>query len=268
MKAIRWGLAPLFGGLFAAGATATELTITIENPLGEGNFFFTPVWVAAHDGSFDVFTSGESAGNFDGLEEVAELGDTGPLSDRFSNSAAGTAGGQQATFASVAFGGDAPVYSPGENNTVMFDPGDATVNRYFSFASMVIPTNDLFFANGDPMAYELFNAAGEFQGPLVIEVLGTGVYDAGTELNDATAGAAFSANGGASIDETENISLFFSQAGAPGYLDSFLGSTTGNGATISETFGRDDVIARITIVPEPSSVLLLSLAGIGLLRRR
>ena len=48
---------------------------------------------------------------------------------------------------------------------------------------MIVPSNDAWASNGNPMAYPLTLADGEFQ-PLDVTVLGTDVIDAGTELND------------------------------------------------------------------------------------
>lgn len=252
--------------MFSAAAKAETIQIQVENTLPDGNFFLTPVWVAAHDGGFDSYDGGSPAPAF--LTPLAEDGITGDISAAFAASASGVAGGVDATITAVAAPGDAPVFSPGESTTFSLNVGDATVNRFFSYASMIVPSNDLFIANGNPVAHELFDAAGNFNGPIVISVLGGAVNDNGTELNDANGGAAFSANGGTSTDESENIRNFFTVADDSDYLASFIGSDTANGATISNAFGANDLVARITITPEPSSLTLLALAGLAALRRR
>ncbi len=48
---------------------------------------------------------------------------------------------------------------------------------------MVIPSNDAFIANDDPLAHEVFDAAGNFTGPITLTVLCSCVLDAGTEDN-------------------------------------------------------------------------------------
>ena len=253
-----------------SSAHAEVISVSIENTMGDDSFFFTPFWISASNGGFDSYSTGALASGFSGITEIAEGGNTGPLSSAFASSAAGTAGGTQATVTATAFDGDAPVFSPGESTTFNLDVGNASINRYFSFASMVVPSNDLFVGNDDAFAYEIFNAAGNFNGPLVIEIYGRDVNDNGTELNSATDGAAFSANGGNSIAESGVIRDFFTEISDGAYLDSFIGSNTANGATIGSGFGADDLIARITInqVPAPSSAVALLGGGLLMTRRR
>ena len=246
------------------------ISIHIENTSASDGFFFLPFWVAPHNGGFDSYDGGALASNFPGITEIAEGGNTGPISTAFDASAAGLAWGAQATQTAVSFAGDAPVFSPGESSTFTLDVGDSSVNRYFSYASMVIPSNDLFVANGNPFAHAIFDVDGNFNGPTVIEIYGRDVNDNGSEFNDATAGAAFSALGGDSISESENIRNFFTEGTDIAYLESFIGTGTANGSTIGSAFGRDDLIARITInqVPTPGGLAALALGGLVGVRRR
>jgi len=262
--------------LCAAGAVAMAgsavnaevISIQIENTGASDGFFFTPFWVSASNGGFDSYNTGEVAGGFPGITEIAEGGNTGPLSDAFSMSAAGLAGGVETTATAVAFGGDAPVFSPGESTIFDLDVGDSSVNRYFSFASMVIPSNDLFVGNDNPFSYAIFDMAGNFNGTTVIEIYGRDVNDNGSEFNSATGGAAFSANGGSSVSESGMIRDFFTESGDSAYLTSFIGSDTANGAMIGSAFGADDLIARITITQIPTPGGLAALIGGGLLMGR
>ncbi len=249
-------------------AQAEEVTITIENLMQKDSFFFTPFWAAVHNGGFDSYDPGTFASMWPGLTELAEEGDTGPIGDAFMMSAAGMAGGVQTTITAVSGMGDAPVFSPGESTSLTLNIGDATINRYFSYASMVVPSNDLFVANSNPTAYELFDAAGNFIGPVVIDIYGSSVNDNGSEVNNALGGAAFSANGGVGVDENELIRSFFTNPGDADYLSSFLGSQTGNGATINTTFQPGELIGRITIVPAPGALAAMSVLGLAFGRRR
>ena len=251
----------------ATPAFAADVQLTIKNEQGDGSFFFTPFWVGFHNGQFDSFDSGAVAPPT-GITEVAEAGDTSAITTAFMNSMAGMAGGVDTTVAAVAAMGDPPVFSPGESTTTSINIGDATVNRYFSFASMVIPSNDLFVGNDNPTAYQVFDNAGNFTGPVTIQLFGGSAYDNGSEVNDASGGAAFSANGGTSTDESNPVRSLFSDAGDAGYLASFLNSTTASGDTITSTFDDSTLIATITIVPEPASAALLALVGFAMTRRR
>jgi len=252
-------------GLAAHGEV---LSVQIENTSASDGFFFTPFWISAHNGGFDSFNTGELASGFPGITELAEGGDTAPISAAFSSSGAGVSGGAQATVTSVAFSGDAPVFSPGESTTFNLDVGNSMVNRYFSFASMAIPTNDLFVANDNPFSHMLFDLSGSFVGPTVIEIYGRDVFDNGSEVNSASGGAAFSANGGASASESELIRNLFTDPSDETYLSSFIGSDTANGATIGSAFGADDLVARITITQVPSPSGLAAIIGGGFLMGR
>ncbi len=221
------------------------IRVTVENVAQDDGFFFTPFWVAAHNGQFDVWSAGQMAGDFPGLEELAEGGDTVPISDAFSASMAGTAGGSQATIA--ASDTPPPVFSPGESAMFVLPVGESSINRYFSYASMVIPSNDLFVATSVPTTHELFDTNGEFLGPITIEIFGSDVVDAGTEVNDITGGAAFSALGGTAVDEANPLADLYDIDPAADFLSSVIGTETASGATVGSIFAAGELIARITI---------------------
>ncbi len=237
----------LFCCLGISGTTlpAQRLAVTIENTFEAGSFSLTPFWVAFHSGEFDVWTGGEMAGNFPGLEAIAEEGNTMPLSDAFSVSSSGSAAGVQATVTANTVA--PPVFSPGETARYIMDVGDATVNRYFSYASMVIPSNDLFVATSVPTTHEIFDSGGIYQGPLTIEIFGRDVVDAGTEVNDIMGGAAFSAIGGEPTDEMSPLADIYATDPGAEYLQSIVGTATATGQTVESFFGPDDLVARITI---------------------
>jgi len=263
---MRRAIAALAACGLAQGALAQEITITVENLLDPGNFSGTPFWLAAHNGGFDSYNHDELASGFPWLEALAEEGDTGPISTAFDNSAAGAAGGVQTTLVQP---DDAPVFSPGESASTTLNVGDPTVNRWLSFASMIVPSNDLFIGNDDPFTYEIFDAGGSFAGPLEILVFGRDVNDGGTEVNDAFGGAAFSVNGGTSVDENNPIRDFFTDPDDVAYLESFLGTDTIDGNTITSVFGPDDAMFRITVTPAPASAVALgALGALGTGRRR
>ena len=215
---------------------ADTLLISIENLSDSIGLANTPVWVAAHDGNFDVASLGETAADFGGLELIAEEGQTTELIARFS---ADGNGHQSVIAAPDGFPG-APVFEPGEIASGELTIDDTTSSPYFSFASMVIPSNDAFIANLDPLAYRLFDSAGDFLGPRSIVIYGSQIWDAGTELNDPSGGAAFSAAGGISADEDGVIARHLG-------LDGFVDTDLANGEILDRAFGANTPIARITI---------------------
>ncbi len=248
-------------------AQAAEVQITVENLAPSGGLFLTPLWFGIHDGTFDTFTVGQTATAVNAnIIPLAEGGDTGPLSTSFAAN-----GGVDGVIAPGSpFGPVGSAFAGSASSIVSV--ADPVSYRYFSFASMVIPSNDAFIGNDNPTAYELFDAAGNFTGPLTITVFGSQIWDAGSEVNDINGGAAFSALGGTSVDEDLPVVSHLNGAVNPG-LDAFLGTGFGPapvaGETLTAAFGSFTPIARITITPEPTSGLLFAaVAGLWGLRRR
>ena len=149
-----------------------KVTTTVTNLAPMQGTCQTPVWVGIHDGTFDVYDRDVPASP--ALERIAEDGTTGPLVEAFAASQGGVVDGVV---------GSKPI-CPGESATLSFEvlvkPG---AKQFFSYTSMVVPSNDAFLANGDPMAFKIFDEEGEFV-PVIFEDLGSDVLDAGTEMND------------------------------------------------------------------------------------
>ena len=240
----------------ATAASAAVVQITITNTQEAGGLYLTPLLSILHDGSFDAFDAGSAASPE--LEALAEEGMAGGLAGL-----ADAAGATTGVILSPGGFAGAPVIDPGETASIQLevDPTDA---RYFSFLSMVIPSNDIFIGNDNPMAYEIFDAAGAFTNLGPINVYATDAWDAGTEVN-TNFGAAFNAAGGAATDAAGLITrasdgLFF--------LD---GQSTAAGTTTSVGAGPN-LLASIEVseVPLPAGfpLLLAGLGGLGLMARR
>lgn len=251
------------GGLIALGlgagvAQAATIEISITNEQGSAGAFLTPLLSVFHDGSYDAFNAGEAASA--GVEAIAEEGNVAV--ERNGNAAAYT----NAVLANPAGFGGAPVIDPGETATIRIDLDPAT-DVFFSFLSMIIPSNDAFIGNDNATAYRLFDAAGSFTDLAPIEIVASNIYNAGTETDDGL-GAAFSANGGTSSDEN----------GVIGGIDlSYLeGTPTVAGTVFSDIPTGNDLVATITFtqinpapapVPLPAGLPLLA-GALGLLGLR
>lgn len=132
-----------------------------------------PVWIGIHDGRFDMFNQGSRAS--EGIEMIAEEGAAATLAEQFSITRGTMWDGNI---------GNGPI-CPGDKATLEFDIKiHAGVPYFFSYASMVLPSNDAFVANAMPRAYKVFNNNAKPLTPVTIIVMGTDVWDAGTELND------------------------------------------------------------------------------------
>jgi hypothetical protein len=236
----------------AASAGAATIRVTIRNLAPAGGTFLTPFWVGFNNGTFDLYDLGAPASL--AIERVAEDGDTAELMMDFAASGAGTA---QATIP-----GPAGPFAPGESTAVDFtvDPADP-MSRYFSYASMIIPSNDAFIANGNPLAFQIFDAGGNFLGANFV-VLGSMVNDAGTEVNDEVpANTAFfgqmTPNTGVTEGGVVMIHGGFLPPGSGGILDSPMFANADFTAP-----GYQAARISVELVPEPSTVMLV---GAGLL---
>ena len=243
-----------FAGL-ATAASAASVSVSITNEQGPNGVFLTPVLSIFHDGSYDTFDVGGIASP--GVEAVAEGGVvTQAVADA---QAAGAASGVITSPGGFA---GAPVVDPGETATLQFDLDPAS-DRYFSYLSMVIPSNDLFIGNPDQMAHEIFDIAGDFTDIGTIFIYSTDVWDAGTEENN-NLGAAFNAAGGDATDTTKRIT----QQGSLFFLS---GESTAAGTVLDLANGRT-LLATINIseVPVPAAfpMLLAGLGGLGLMKRK
>jgi hypothetical protein len=253
------GTTLIMSALLAGAASAATVSVTIRNNQPDVGLYLTPLFVAFHDGSYDAFNAGETASA--GVTLIAEEGD---VSVEIAN--AQSQGAKTGVITSPGGFAGAPVIDPGETATFQIDL-DRLNDRFFTFLSMVIPSNDNFIGNDNPFAFEIFDVLGKFTNLGPISILGGNVWDAGTEVNN-NIGAAFNASGGSGTDENGLISL---QAN----LDFLLGSLTADGTTVSFVPGARDVLATIELalispVPVPASLPILAtgLGLFGLLKRR
>jgi len=207
----------------------TKLKITVDNATAPGGVFMAPIWAGIHDGSFDIYNQGQAASA--ALESLAEDGDSSLLSADFASTAPGGTDG-------VIIGADGvagPIDS-GETASTTLTVNNESSNRYFSYAGMLIPSNDAFVGNDDAQGIQLFDASGNFLGAKEFTVKGTDVKDAGTEVNTENDAAFINQTApNTGVDENGTVHQhegFIGSEGNPGGTPIILGGTNAAGGTI------------------------------------
>lgn len=226
-----------------AAAIPTSITITTQNLAAPNSISFAPLHVGFGNGTFDAFNLGSAATA--PIISVAEGGSGNLWFPAFAaadpNAVTGTVGG---------------LLTPGQTATATFSV-DTVINRFLTFASMVVPSNDFFIGNDDPTEYDLFDASGNLR-ITSISVFASEIWDAGSESFDP-ANAAFVGNNDLRTAQNSTISFNF------GELAGFNGLTTGAGYVFQSGLTGGQEILRIDLrqaqVPVPGGFALL-LAGL------
>ncbi|MFC7045102.1 spondin domain-containing protein [Halobacteriaceae archaeon GCM10025711] len=154
-------------------STDTTLQTTLEDDGGEQPVPLSPGAFAVHRSGEPIFTPGEPERN-NGLEEIAEDGDPSRLADALA--------GDESVRSSGAFttpvGGTEPA-PIGPGGAYEFEVTARPEDR-LSFATMFVPSNDLFYAP-DPGGLPLFRGVEPRTGDVTDRVA---LWDAGTEINE------------------------------------------------------------------------------------
>ncbi|MEM1012000.1 MAG: spondin domain-containing protein [Planctomycetota bacterium] len=237
-----------------AHAQTLPVEVTVENLAPANDISFAPLRIVFGNGTFDAFNIDETAGA--GIVSVAE----GGVGDVWFDEAA-TAEPASTRGTVVPSTGPGPLF-PGATGSNVFTV-DTDLNQFFTFANMVIPSNDLFLGNDNPTAFQLFDDDGNL---LITEITQTAsqIWDANSEVADPAA-AAFLVGGNNDLRTPENgtVAFDFSE------LSVFDGLPT-PAYTFDTNLAGDTPIFRISfaVVPEPTSAAALGLAGLTMLRRR
>lgn len=247
-------LLALTGAAGLAHAQPVQLRVTIQNLAPANSLSFAPLRVGFHNGTFDSFNNGQAA-----TAPITSIAEGGSGSDWFPAFAAAE---PNATLGTVVGMPPGPLL-PGATAFTDFTV-DPSVNRFFTFGSMVVPSNDHFIGNDNPMQYMLFNAMGNLN-ITSISQFGRDIWDNGSETEDP-ANAAFLVGGVNAQRTPQNgvVNFNFDR------LDAFNGLTTAAGYTFNRQIGASSEVYRISfeVIPSPSAAALLGLAGLVGLRRR
>lgn len=228
----------------SAQAETVRLTVTVQNLAPANGIAFAPLHVGFGAGAFDAFNIGSAATA--PIISVAEGGAGGAWQAAFAeaepDAVRGTIGGLLLSGASAQ----------------MSFLVDSASQGFFTFASMVVPSNDFFIGNDDPHEYALFDANGALQ-INQITLRANEIWDAGSEVFDPAA-AAFVGDNGLRTDQNSVVAFNFAE------LAAFNGLLTGAGYNFQSGLGADSEVYRISFtaqpVPEPASIAML-LAGLG-----
>ena len=108
------------------------------------------------------------------MDALVEDGNNGPITEVFSKTPGAAWDG---TVGSAPIGPGQTVYLPFE---IDVEPGTPL---FFSYASMILPSNDAFVSNGNSMAFPIFDEGGNFL-PVTVNSMGSMALDGGSEVND------------------------------------------------------------------------------------
>jgi hypothetical protein len=235
-----------------AQAAVVDVTVTVQNLVPADGIAFAPLHLGFHGGSFDAFDLGGVA--TEPIISVAEGGAGGAWQAAFAaadpTATRGTVGG---------------LLLPGASSSLTLRV-DTALNPLFTFAGMVVPSNDFFIGNDDPAEYRLFDAAGTLTTSAITVTAGE-IWDAGSEVFDPAA-AAFVGNNDLRAAQNSVVAFNFAE------LAAFNGLTTGAGYTFHSGLSAGSEVYRISFevspVPEPGSLAMLTagLLGVGWVARR
>lgn len=248
-----------------ANAAAVQVRVTVENLAPENSVSLAPFRFGFSNGTFDAFDNnavafllGEADISQAPIVTIAEGGSGLTWFPAFE------AAEPNANLGSV-LGPTVPPFLPGQSNAATFEIDPS--NRFFTFGTMVVPSNDHFLGNDSPTLFEIFDAGGNLIRDTIVEDASR-IWDAGSETQNP-ANAAFLVDGVNDLRENEGNPVMFNFSN----LQAFDGLETAAGYIFdSSLLASDTPVIRISfqIVPEPATfgMLLFGAAGIALVKGR
>lgn len=256
MRSLLFSGSVLAATLFPAvvPAAVVQVRVTAENLAPANSVAFAPLRLGFNNGTFDSFNINQQPG-----AAIISIAEGGSGSDWFPAFALSE---PIAVLGTVVPNPPGPLV-PGASASSIFTI-DTAINPFFTFGSMVVPSNDVFIGNDSPMQYRVFDAAGNL---LINNILqdASDIWDAGSEVTDP-ANAAFLVGGINGNRIADNGNVVFDFTG----LNAFNGLTTGAGYVFNSQLTPNLDIYRITfdVVPEPSTYALFGIGSLGLLAAR
>lgn len=249
VAALSLSLAPLAAG------DVVQLRITVENLAPTNSVSFAPLRFGFHDGTFDYFNTGQAANA--AAISIAEGGSGVDFFPFFASQQPNGISG------SVVPNPPGPLLPGGKATAVV--SVDSAVNRFFTFGSMVVPSNDYFIGNDSPTQYMIFDAMGNLARNSIMQ-RARDIWDAGSEV-DGPFGSAFLVGSNNSDRIADNGVVEFDFADL---ATNFNGLTTGAGYVFDSQLTAETGVYRITfeVVPTPGTLALAGLTGLAAFRRR
>lgn len=255
-------LGMVLGLAVANQVNAVQVQVSVENLAPDNSVAVAPLRFGFGNGTFDAFNNGEAAfllGNATVAEApITTIAEGGSGSNWFP---AFEAAEPDANLGSVVgtTGNAGPPFTPGETSSSIIEVD--TGNQFFTFGTMVVPSNDFFLGNDSPTQYQAFDSGGNL---LInsITLTASDIWDAGTETENPT-NAAFLAVGTNALREDENGVVHFNFS----ELSTFDGLDTAEGYVFdSDLLSASTEVLRISfeVVPEPSTAVISLLAAAGL----